>query len=140
MSIFSNIKLLANKRKQFIFKGRRLRAVYYSYYFDQNVCCLSLKGKEIILKWIPILAGEKSHYNYLLLSSTPSCPKDKEIKIISKALKQAHDPDDTVRQEYCKFSEHQPLPDSIWIISFKQFTLRITLHRFKKTFSGNMYS
>lgn len=49
---------------------------------------------------------------------------------------------DTVRQEYCKFSEHQLLPESSTPISFKQFALRMSsfLRRlFKNLFKNHVF-
>lgn len=81
MSIFSNIKLLVwivKASSLFLKGGRFLLCIIHIILIKMSIV-YHWRGKRF-LKRIHILGGENSHYNYLLLSSIPTCPKDKEMK------------------------------------------------------------
>lgn len=99
---------------------------YYSYYFDQNICYLSLNRKAISKVNSYPKRRKISLQLSLYFPASPYCPKDKEMKNISKAFSgKLIIP--MIQYRSTVHSEHQPLPDSITIISLKQFAIRISL-------------
>lgn len=95
------------------------------------------------LMWIHIPGREKkSHYNNLTTPQHLHVSQGQRNENHFKSFQRRADLLDTVRGEYCKFCEHQPLPDSSTIISFKQIALRMSLfiHRlFKNLFKKYVF-
>lgn len=99
---------------------------YYSYYFDQNICCFSLNRKQISKVNLYPERGKISLQLSLYFPASPSCPKDKEMKNISKAFSGKLIVL-MIQDRSTVHSEYQPLLESITIISLKQFAIRISL-------------
>lgn len=99
------------------------------------------RGRQF-LKWLHILGGKKSHYNDLTTPQHLHMFQGQRNENHFKSFQRSADLGDTVRQEYCKFSEHQLLPESSTLISFKQFALRMSsfLRRlFKNLFKKHVF-